>query len=111
MEALSGTNVTTKKSAQRVVRSGLYLLFILHRLLPYLLSLMSLSFSLPSLLGERAPVARRVAIPTARGAPRTAAASEMRARARPRVWPGRGSVPAQGLQVRFDFCFVLLSRI
>jgi len=56
---------------------------------------MSLSFSLPSLLGEQAPVARRVAIPTARGAPRTTAASETCARAR----PGRGSVPAQGLQV------------
>jgi len=68
---------------------------------------MSLSFSLPSLLGEQAPVARRVAIPTARGAPRMAAASETCARAR----PGRGSVPAQFLQVRFDFCFVLLSRI
>ncbi|KAG2549451.1 hypothetical protein PVAP13_9KG251800 [Panicum virgatum] len=58
---------------------------------------MSLSFSLPSLLGEQAPVARRVAIPTARGVPRTAAASETCARARPRVRPGRGSVPAQGL--------------
>ncbi|KAG2607686.1 hypothetical protein PVAP13_4NG298300 [Panicum virgatum] len=59
---------------------------------------MSLSFSLPSLLGEQVLVARRVGIPTARGVPRTAAASETCARARPRVRPGRGSVPAQGLQ-------------